>query len=220
MGSALLLALCVLSLVAGIRRRSTESARNDEVEPWVRNGACSPTMRANRGLARRVDLRLSQLPAALVLSSPFEKGQLRVAAAFGAISVAATVVVAFLLAGQIQRAAPITSFGMLLGGALVAVPSALSLHLALRRFHVRLTPQRLSVIRREGLLRADAADWAESEVDSVRFVESACGAAVLVIIEVRGRHLEIPFWGLRIDQVDGLLGGQSARDIGTAGPLR
>jgi hypothetical protein len=154
-----------------------------------------------------------QLEQPLMLSSARGQGQLRVALTLGTIAVAALVVVTFLMAGQVQRAGPISVFGFVLSLLLIAPPAAIALHLALTRVSVELTSQRVRVFERKGLLLSARAEWQSSEIESLRLVGSDLASLVSVVIEGRTGRTSVPLNGLGFHEARAALRRAGCRSV-------
>lgn len=188
LGSSVLFALCIGSLAAAIRGCGADDG------PVVQAGAAE-TLEPPKTTV----IDVARLRQPLVLAGRCNEGQLATALIFAGIAVAATIVVACLLAGQLQRTGPVSTFGVTLGLLLISPPALIGLHLAIQCVSVELTLQGVSVAHRKGFFHRARTQWDASEIESVRLV-CARGSFVQLVIDGRSRSATVPLCGLGFEE--------------------
>jgi hypothetical protein len=220
LGSLLLLALCLGSITAGIRRKKCPRSCGSDPQKMPGIPDAYDAEYGHSAAPQGVTIEMSRLTKPLILTGPFEDGQFRAATALAAIGVVGLTVATFLLIGQVNRSGPVTPLGLFLSSLLFLVPAVLAVHLAVRRISVALTPRCVRVICRRDLFRSSREEWGTAELRSVRLIAPARGAPVVLVLEGRSRTVTVPLWGLVLEQAHAMLGLACSRlDAASALPI-
>jgi hypothetical protein len=170
------------------------------------------------------DIDLAELRGSETIESPLHRAQLKTAANLGMAAIVALGLVIFLLADQIHRSGNITRLGLGLALALVLLPAMLAVHVAMGRIRIRLDPNRLKVVSRNGLLGSLHWEASASEVQGMWLIEFGEGSLHELVIKSQHAFRSIPLWNSaqpRLRYLIHSLGlGATDPDVhGTIGPL-